>query len=322
MLSIYPYIAGNPIDEPSGFFGRVDVLRDVNAMLRQPHKNAIVLYGQRRIGKTSVLMQLERRLAKEGQYTPVYLDLMDKAGKSLKEVLQELARRIHDKLNLPAPDLSLFDAEGIYFRDTFLPQAAKQAAPGGLVLLFDEFDVLDSPENGQNAGQTFFPYLRAWMNRAEGVQFVFVIGRRPEDLSINTMSTFKGLSASQVALLDRRDTEAIIRQSEEDDGLRWTDEAVNAVWGWTQGHPFFTQLLCAAVWKEAYRDEPEETQTVTPQMVETAVAPARIEGNNDFVWLWEGLPPAEKYVTAAIAEAEQLVISQDDLILYFPLTGM
>lgn len=313
-MHINPYIAGNPIDEAEAFFGRDDVLRDVTAVLRNPRQNAIVLYGQRRIGKTSILLQLEKRLAADGQYTPVSFDLMDKAGKPLSDVLQELARRINQALNLPDPDLSRFDAEGAYFRDAFLPQAAQLAAPGGLVLLFDEFDVLDGPDSSQSAGQTFFPYLRAWMNRAAGAQFVFVIGRRPEDLSIHTMPTFKGVSASQVALLDQRDTEAIIRQSEEEGSLHWTDEAVTAVWEWTQGHPYFTQLLCEAVWNEAYRDEPEDPPTARLEMVEAAVKPVLNSGANAFVWLWDGLPPAERYVMAVLAGADKDAITQDELI--------
>jgi formylglycine-generating enzyme required for sulfatase activity/tetratricopeptide (TPR) repeat protein len=321
-MHINPYIAGNPIDDPDGFFGRDDVFRNVTAVLRHPRQNAIVLYGQRRIGKTSILLQLEKRLAADGQYTSVYFDLMDKAGKPLVEVLRELAQRINFSLNQPPPNPALFDAEGAYFRDTFLPQAAQLAAPGGLVLLFDEFDVLDSPDSSQSAGQTFFPYLRAWMNRAAGAQFVFVIGRRPEDLSIQTMPTFKGVPASQVALLDQRDTEAIIRQSEAEGSLQWTDEAVTAVWEWTQGHPFFTQLLCEAVWKEAYRDEPEDTLTVRLEMVETSVAPALVSGANAFVWLWDGLPPAERIVTAVIAEASQPVISQDELVAILSRSGV
>ncbi len=322
IMHINPYIAGNPIDNPAAFFGREDVFRDVLAVLINPHKNAIVVYGQRRIGKTSILLQLENRLAENGQYTPVYFDLMDKAGKPLIDVLQELAWRINQALDELPPEPSLFDTEGVYFRDTFLPQAAKLAAPGGLALLFDEFDVLDSPENGQTAGQKFFPYLRAWMNKAVGVQFVFVIGRRPEDLTIDTMPTFKGTNSSQVALLDRRDTEKIIHQAEEDGSLRWMDEAVDAVWECTKGHPYFTQLLCEAVWNDAYRDEPKERPTITPEMVKMAIIPAFVAGANAFVWLWDGLPPAERIVTAAIAEATQPVISQDDLITILSKSGV
>ncbi len=54
-LPINPYIAGNPVGGNPAFIGRADVLREVLRVLRRPAENAIVLYGQRRIGKTSVL---------------------------------------------------------------------------------------------------------------------------------------------------------------------------------------------------------------------------------------------------------------------------
>jgi AAA+ ATPase superfamily predicted ATPase len=56
---INPYVAGNPVSDSSAFIGRADVLREVLRVLRRPQDNAIVLYGQRRIGKTSLLQHLE-----------------------------------------------------------------------------------------------------------------------------------------------------------------------------------------------------------------------------------------------------------------------
>ena len=52
---VNPYVAGNPVGDSPAFIGRADVLREVLRILRRPRANAIVLYGQRRIGKTSVL---------------------------------------------------------------------------------------------------------------------------------------------------------------------------------------------------------------------------------------------------------------------------
>ena len=73
-----PYIAGTALGGERGFFGREDVLREVERTLRRPADNAIVLYGQRRIGKTSILLQLQRRLPAP-PFVPIYFDLMDKA---------------------------------------------------------------------------------------------------------------------------------------------------------------------------------------------------------------------------------------------------
>ena len=152
---INPYIAGNPIGD-DGFFGREDVLRDVLQVLHNPKENAIVLYGQRRIGKTSVLLQLERQLRETGDFDAVYFDLQDKAGLSLEKVLYELAQRIVFNLNLPALEPGQFSYKvDDYFQNSFLPLVIEHNDKD-LVLLFDEFDVLDSPGEAQ-AGQSFSP---------------------------------------------------------------------------------------------------------------------------------------------------------------------
>ncbi|MCA9996148.1 MAG: AAA family ATPase [Anaerolineales bacterium] len=320
-MFLNPYIAGNPI-RGSGFFGREDIVRAVLQMLRHPQENAIVLYGQRRIGKTSVLLHLEQRLAATGDYTPIYFDLQDKADKSLGVVLHELAQRISLAVGHKLPQPEPFDDEGNYFRDAFLPTAAQAAAKGGLVLLFDEFDVLDSPQPGQ-AGEKFFPYLRDWMTRAEGVNFVFVIGRRPEDLSTNSFATFKGARANQVGLLPVNDAMDVISQSIEAGSLLWVKDAMARVWEWTQGHPYFTQLLCSVVWEQMHDGHDQET---VPQVLAHHVDPALDatlkQGANAFFWIWDGLPPAERVIMAAMAESEKAVIAHDDLITILNQSGV
>lgn len=308
-----PYIAGNPIRNRAGFFGRDDIFREVTQVLRHPQSNAIVLYGQRRIGKTSVLLELERRLVNDGEFTPVYFDLQDKAAKPLAEVLYELARRIAAKTGQALPERANFDNAGDYFRQIFLPTAAGTAARGGLVLLFDEFDVLDSPEQGQ-AGQSFFPYLRTRMAEIELVRFVFVIGRRPEDLSTKTMAAFKGARAARVSLFERKVAEAAVRQSERDGSLVWSDPTCEKVWYWAQGHPYFTQLLCSVVWENAQDTNRPPKLSVAAADVDAAINEALHQGANAFHWIWDGLPPAERVVTAAMAEAGDVVITQEEMV--------
>lgn len=47
-----PYIAGKALGDERGFFGREDVFRLVETALRSPDQNAVVLFGQRRIGSS------------------------------------------------------------------------------------------------------------------------------------------------------------------------------------------------------------------------------------------------------------------------------
>ncbi|MBC8078366.1 MAG: ATP-binding protein, partial [Chloroflexales bacterium] len=80
-----PYIAGRAVGQQRGFYGRDDILRLIEVRLRSPDQSAVVLYGQRRIGKTSILLQLQRRLPSP-PFVPVYFDLMDRARQRLGQV--------------------------------------------------------------------------------------------------------------------------------------------------------------------------------------------------------------------------------------------
>jgi hypothetical protein len=307
-----PYVAGNPVGDSPAFVGRDDVLRAVLRILRHERQNAIVLYGQRRIGKTSILQQLATRLPEEGPYCPVYFDLQDKAAWPLGRVLKDLAQAIAHALKVPTPDLGS-DPEAA-FRDEWLPATLAGLGEGcAVVLLLDEFDVLADPE-AQQAAKAFFPYLRGLLASDPGrLQFEFVIGRNIDDLDNIALSVFKGTPARRISLFEQEDMADLVRLSERNGTLHWPDDAVERVWHWTHGHPFLTQQLCSHVWERAYDEEPDEPPTATPVAVDAAVSDALEASRNTMEWLWDGLPPAERVVAAALAEASPSAITPEAL---------
>ncbi len=319
-IPVNPYVAGNPVGDSPAFVGRADVLREAGRVLRRSQDNAIVLYGQRRIGKTSILQHLAAQLPGEGPYRPVYFDLQDKADWPLGRVLGDLALTIAHALGQPDPDLGS-NLEAI-FRGEWLPDILDDLPDDcSLVLLFDEFDVLADPQ-GEQAAKAFFPYLRGLLASDPGrLQFVFVIGRNVDDLDSIALSLFKDTPYQHVSLLSREDTADLVRLSQANGTLRWPDEGVERVWQLTHGHPFLTQQLCSHVWERAY-DEYKVRRTsevrrtlpaISPQDVDTAVPDALEASRNALEWLWDGLPPAERVVASALAEAGPGPITQEGL---------
>ena len=57
-----PYIVGNPLTDLGGygFFGRQNVYNFLLEKLNAVRRPAILLHGHRRIGKTSILRQMQR----------------------------------------------------------------------------------------------------------------------------------------------------------------------------------------------------------------------------------------------------------------------
>ena len=312
-------MAGAPLRGQRGFFGRQDTLEWVARELRNPATNALVLFGQRRIGKTSLLLRLQQTLSAD-TFLPIYFDLQDQAVRPLGRVLADLADTVTERAGLRPPSPDVFDDQGRYFRSTFLPQLYQDLQPRRPVFLLDEFDVLDRtaeaslPESA--ASTALIPFLRRVMNEDPQPAFVFVVGRRAEDLSLDLTATFKASLAQEIWVLDRVSAEALTRQAGANHTLFFTEGAVARILSLTNCHPYLTQLLCQRVWERAYVENPILPPIIDVADVEATVFDALQVGHQALAWLWNGMSPAERIYAAALAEAseEGQVINEDRVI--------
>jgi AAA+ ATPase superfamily predicted ATPase len=79
------------------FVGRKELIHELfNEVIKRKSHIGFCLYGRRRIGKTSTLMELKHLLKNRKDVVVVYLSLYDIADLSLKTFGQELADRIAD----------------------------------------------------------------------------------------------------------------------------------------------------------------------------------------------------------------------------------
>ena len=316
-----PYIAGKALNDERGFFGRDDVFRVVQSELEQPDRNAVVLFGQRRIGKTSILLNLRLRLPSP-PFFPVYFDLMDRARKSLADVLHELAVTIAQELNLPQPVRADFDEEGRGFRESFLPMAYTALGQKRLVLLLDEFDVLDVRQEerlpGNAAARAFFPYLRALMTNEPRLGFVFVVGRKAEELGIEFKSAFKASRYYRVSMLDEESARALVLLAQKQGTLQFHDDAVTRILALTARHTYLTQLMCQLLFEKAYQQETmrDDIPIITTQDTDAIVPKVLEAGENVFEWIWDGLPAAERVIFSAVATGtdEGSIITEERLL--------
>src|ERR1035441_10663137 len=147
----------------------------------------ILLHGQRRIGKSSILKQLPRHLPPD--FACVYFDLQGKATMRVEQVLYGLGREIADALGIERPERE--DCSEAAF-PKYLDRAVKHL--GGraerLVLLFDEFDVVDESFAGPAvAASRFIPYLAGLVNSYSGIGYILVVGRKTEEMSAEFFGT-------------------------------------------------------------------------------------------------------------------------------------
>jgi tetratricopeptide (TPR) repeat protein len=95
-----PYVAGGPVFAEELFFGREPLIQRILQII---HTNSLLLHGERRIGKTSILHHLRRRLEAlddpEYDFFPVYVDLQ---GTPEEKFFATLADQVFDTLGSAA----------------------------------------------------------------------------------------------------------------------------------------------------------------------------------------------------------------------------
>lgn len=310
-IPINPYIDGNPVGDKDVFVGRDEILQETLNVLENPDTNAIILSGQRRMGKTSVLQKLEIKLQAKNNFYPIFFDFQAKAQWSLEQVLQELALKISETLKQPTPNL---DKETKTIFSNWLSNLLNNlSSNSSVVLLFDEFDVLADRES--KTKKEFFIYFKELLsNHKKNLNAVFLIGRTVNDLSHIVQVLFtKNIHIVNIDLLDYDNTSKVICLSEINQTLNWSNEAIETVWQLTNGHPFFTQRLCSYVWESIYKDDPDESPTVISTDIEAAIPDILSASSDHLEWLWSNLSQSDQLVISALAQFDQEQITESEL---------
>ncbi len=242
-----PYIIGRPIYEPEYFFGREDLFRFIQDNLKQSVK-IILLHGQRRIGKSSVLSQIPN-FVRLDEFVFIPLSLQGKSQKPLSDILQELYVDIRDYLrdelglsvaDIIPPSSKKIEENQQKASESFLAQVYQALAGKNPVLLLDEFDVLDG--NGKDVGiNQFFTYLKSFVDRHKQLFIIPVVGRRLEDINTLVLGLFREAPKWEIGLLEERYATRLIVEPAKS-FLKYNLDAIEAILELSAGHPYFTQV--------------------------------------------------------------------------------
>jgi tetratricopeptide (TPR) repeat protein len=107
------------------------------------------------------------------------------------------------------------------------------------------------------------------------------------------------------------DTEKLITRPV-DGRLTYEKDAIDRIWFYTSGHPYFTQLLCYEIFNQAQR---KKEFVVKANDVDQIIGAALERGKPAFVWLWDDLDIAERLVTSAVesAASETGIAQKEDI---------
>jgi streptogramin lyase len=303
---VNPYIAGNPVTGTEMFFGRDDVFTFVQkALIGQHRDNVLVLYGQRRTGKTSVLYQMHRHL--DPRYLCIFIDLHGLALEGLNgfvwELANTIARALHRDYQIELPRLKqraefMADARSSFEND-FLQQVWSAIGDRHVLLMLDEAIRLQEQIHAGKLEKEVFEYLRHLMQHHEHLNFLFSLGSGLEEMEKEYAFLFSVGLYKKVTFLEREAAIALITQPVKD-CYRVEPAAIDRILQITSGHAYYTQLLCHSLFN---RWQQNHQTLITVQAVDAILDEVAERGLAVLKHVWEESTPGEKAVLAGLAAA-------------------
>lgn len=300
-----PYIIGRPIDEPSLLFGRQNLFCFLEDNLRQGEK-VILLHGQRRIGKSSIIRNIPK-FVNLSNFVFIAFDLADYSQEKLSKILVDLAKEILERLNLEAeiklPNIQNLEQEPYIFYSKFLTVVYDKLFDKNLAFVFDEFDALNNSPS--KVFEELFTYLHSLIDVESRLFVIIFVGRQVADMP-NLLGIFKGAPTKEIKFLEEESAKQLITKPVAG-LLEYESDAVQAIIQLSAGHPYFTQNICFAVFSRARELQKWHVNSLD---VDKSVSKAIENAEAGLAWFWDGLSIPEKVVFSAAAEAQKIAIDK------------
>ena len=306
-----PY--GPGVAKGSRFYGRKpECERIVNYLGDQEQNHAILLWGQRRIGKTSLLLRLQEQA--QGRFLPVYIDLQAVKDGSNTQFLHQLMSHIsavlrdHDvSQEVSAPAMNRLRKDPLTYFDTYLSQVERLIKSQPLALMLDEFQCLCNLREEGISRDAIFSRLRSQSLHGRGVHLVLSGGGLMNELLAQTgiTSLFNITHDEKLTVLEAEWAIKLIKE-----GLIHVggigDPAIDLLLWNTGGHPYYLQLLCSYLYEQAQ----EQRAKITRDFVATCLRHwIQREDNSRFQHFWEGYNEhgtrRNKLILSAIAHLKE-----------------
>ena len=248
-----PYIVGDPVYPPL-LVGRKDVFDRIDEVWSaKTNPDSIIIYGHRRMGKSSILRNLDQ-VAPQGSVV-VYADMAGETSfvESTADLLLGLADKIHMAVRrsygdeaVPEPDPEAYTTQArAQFQLNRLLEGVREALDGRiLVLALDEFEGVERAVEQNKIGREIYQYLRA-KTQEPWLALVFGGLHTLDEMSRDYQQPFYGSYENiPVSYLAHRSAWRLITNPTDAFELNYEHEAIERVIAETGGQPYLVQQIC------------------------------------------------------------------------------
>lgn len=326
LVSSPPYSL-NPIKNPDRLYGRDAALRSLT--LAAMSSSSKFVWGQKRIGKTSLLQVLGSNLAQREDTTCILLRMGEIASLHEGELARVIAQRLATGIaGAVIPAESEFGA-GLGRLIPFAEALSAHSPARKFIVIIDEFDDLDPSFYTGERGKQFVKALRSLSE--VGLTFFFVGSERMEAIFHRHQADLNKWTNIKLDRIDSRtDCRALI-VNPVSGSIEFSNEAIDFIVDYCGGNPFYINNFCYQIFERCLQErrtfvDENDTEAVRHQLL-------RALGATNFSHFWEDNPIlgheerqaaiAENCVTLACIsvlggryeDQEDLLEAQDSLML-------
>lgn len=304
-----PFVVGNPlmVRDENLFKGRKDIIVAIEENIINPAQGpALLLYGRRRIGKTSTLLNLPRLLG--SKFVPVFIDCQDAKWREGDEAFcYHLAASIHDALNqgasmepAPRPQLERFERYAFTRLGEYLDQIeeSSRSAHKKILLTFDEYEKLEEGISASKVTTEVLNQLRTIVQHRERIVVLFSGGHRFEEMrTINWSDYLINVKTLELSFLAATDARELI--TEPVPLLQYESGVIEQIVELTHRQPYLLQAVASDLVNYL---NTEKRMLATSCDMDVAVEKVLVTADSYFFYTWTGdCSEAEREVLRMIA---------------------
>jgi AAA+ ATPase superfamily predicted ATPase len=296
------------------FVGRQDVGERIKILLKNQQSSPILLSGQRRMGKTSLILQLSQMLP--DKYVPLFVDFQGSAtARNHSGFLYKISRamRRSARENRQFPELSrdaLKDDPFTVF-DEWLDDIEDNVKGYTFLITFDEFEALEGVFKKERLDKDLvLGTFRHIIQHRPCFKILMAGAYRLEDFP-GWANYLINVDTVQLGYLSEDEARQLIENPMEDFLLSYTPEAIQRVLSLTRCHPACVQALCKEIVILKNQENTKTRYLAQKEDVEKAIPKTLEHSKYYFIDIIEKRSVEEKQVLSFLAEkGEGAVISR------------
>lgn len=304
VLTQNPPYTTNPIRIRASLFGRDRILSDL--LIHVSGRTSTFLWGQKRVGKTSLLQVLASELNQRPDTLCIVLRMGELSSLHEGQIAHRIAERITSHLQWPAnlPREEDFGA-GMGRLIPFAEQVSARYPTTKIAIVVDEFDDIDSSLYIGERGRQFIKALRSLSE--VGLAFFFVGSERMSAIYERHQADLnKWIHVSLDRIADRDDCRALIT-APVTGVLEYEDSAVDFIADYCMGNPFYIHVLCFELFKRCAQEQRTFISAADIQIVRDHLL--RALGATNFAHFWDDNPELDASLRSSQAAENCLVLS-------------